>query len=236
MKQKLNHEALLHYTLSFIGGFLGLYSILSRCELFGSAQTGNLLYLVRDILGANFSDFLFRIGALVLYAAAIALTVWLPERFGLDLKMPSILIDGAVILMLGFFPEDMNPVLGLYPVFFAMAFQWCSFRGACGYVSSTTFSTNNLRQFTTATTQFLIFKEKEYLQKARFFGITLLAFHAGAAVSYALWSLWRIHSVWCCLIPLTGALMLAFTVNCPEKEFSRNKIIPQIFYPTQYKE
>lgn len=202
MKHKLNYEAFVHYTLSFIGGFLGLYTILTRCELFGSAQTGNLLYLVWDILGHNLSDFLLRLGALFLYIFAIVLTVWLPERFGSDLKRISILIDGIVILMLGFFPKDMNPILGLYPVFFAMAFQWCSFRGACGYVSSTTFSTNNLRQFVSSITQFLMSRDKEARTKAKFFGTTLLTFHAGAGTSYLLCHFFGIPSVWFCMIPL----------------------------------
>jgi len=60
----------------------------------------------------------------------------------------------------------MNPVLGLYPIFFAMAFQWCSFKGIGGYNSATVFSTNNLRQFVSAVTLFADEKKQEH-ERAR---------------------------------------------------------------------
>ena len=145
---------LLHFVMAFIGGYFGLYAIVARNDLFGSAQTSNLIYLVQDILGGRPVDFVIRIGALVLYSTAVALSVWLPKHTAVNNKILSILIDGGAAILLGFLPKDMNPVLGLYPIFFAMAFQWCSFKGIGGYNSSTVFSTNNLRQFVSAVTLF----------------------------------------------------------------------------------
>ena len=34
-------DAILHWNISFVGGFLGGYAILSHAGVFGSAQTGN---------------------------------------------------------------------------------------------------------------------------------------------------------------------------------------------------
>ena len=39
--------------------------------------------------------------------------------------------------------DGLDPVVALYPVFFAMSIQWSSFAGARGFYSSTIFSTNN---------------------------------------------------------------------------------------------
>ena len=156
MHTEMKYRFLIHYTLSFIGGYLGLYAIVSRADLFGNAQTANLLGVVRDLIGRNFSDMLLRVGALLIYMAAVILTVWIPEHFSADLRFISIVIDIFAILLLGFFPSGMSPVVALYPVFFAMPFQWCTFKAPGGYNSSTIFSTNNLRQFTTAVTQFLM--------------------------------------------------------------------------------
>mgnify|MGYP001069720929 CR=1 FL=1 len=208
MNRKLRLEAFIHYTLSFIGGYFGLYAILSRCGIFASAQTNNMISLVHDLLGGSPLDFLVRAGALFLYLLAIILTVWIPEHSPCNLKLLSIGIDCIACFTLGFFPAELNPVIGLYPIFFSMAFQWCTFKGAYGFAGSTTFSTNNLRQFTTAIIHLLTGKEKEASLKIRFYGGTLLNFHLGAAASFLMWQFFALRSIWCCLLPLTFALLL----------------------------
>ena len=60
MHTEMKYRFLIHYTLSFIGGYLGIYAIVSRADLFGNAQTANLLGVVRDLIGRNFSDMLLR--------------------------------------------------------------------------------------------------------------------------------------------------------------------------------
>ncbi len=57
MNLRKNHEMLLHFVMAFIGGYFGLYAIVARNDLFGSAQTSNLIYLVQDILGGRPLDF-----------------------------------------------------------------------------------------------------------------------------------------------------------------------------------
>ena len=54
MHTEMKYRFLIHYTLSFIGGYLGLYAIVSRADLFGNAQTANLLGVVRDLIGRDF--------------------------------------------------------------------------------------------------------------------------------------------------------------------------------------
>ena len=82
MHTEMKYRFLIHYTLSFIGGYLGLYAIVSRADLFGNAQTANLLGVVRDLIGRDFSDMLLRVGALLIYMAAVILTVWIPDHHG----------------------------------------------------------------------------------------------------------------------------------------------------------
>ena len=131
-------------------GFMPLYQEL----IFRYAQTANLLGVVRD-LRQEFFDMLPACGcASHIYGCCYPYGL-IPEHFSADLRFISIGIDIFAILLLGFFPSGMSPVVALYPVFFAMPFQWCTFKAPGGYNSSTIFSTNNLRQFTTAVTQFL---------------------------------------------------------------------------------
>ena len=69
MHTEMKYRFLIHYTLSFIGGYLGLYAIVSRADLFGNAQTANLLGVVRDIIGRDFSDMMLRVGACFIHGA-----------------------------------------------------------------------------------------------------------------------------------------------------------------------
>lgn len=189
-----------------------MYAILSRCDIFGSAQTMNLICLVMALFGHNLADVLLRLGAVLVYMTAIALTVYLPKHTSVQLPALSLTINGIVFVILGFLPEEMNPLLGLYPIFFATAFQWSTFPGACGFNSSTIFSTNNLKQFTSAAAEVLLNHDNTFKKKAAFYGCTLLSFHAGAAVCFLLWQYFRIKTAWFALIPtiFTGTCLPLF--------------------------
>lgn len=212
------YDSVLHYNLAFIGGFLGIYCILQRSDFLGSAQTSNMIYLVADLLGENYLEFALRVGGMILYGISIAITVWLPIHSSINIKTLSIIVDGLAVAILGFLPADMNSVLGLYPVFFAMAFQWNSFKGAKGYVSSSIFSTNNLRQFVISLTNFKMTKKVEHSERAKFYGFTLLSFHVAVAISYLLWKIFYVHSVWFCFIPVISALTINY-FNCEPENF-----------------
>lgn len=89
----------IHFTMAFIGGFLGVYTILRFAGLFGSAQTANLIYLATDLLGGSWTDMLLRLGGAALYMAGIALTVWLPLGPVRDLRRLSVGIDMAAAIL-----------------------------------------------------------------------------------------------------------------------------------------
>ena len=213
MENKKKYETPLHYMMAFVGGFFGVYAILSFCDLFGNAQTANMIYFVTDLLGHDFADACLRLGGVLLFMAAITLTVWLPRHSSINLQVASIFLDGAAAVLIGLFPMDIHPVLALYPFFFATAFQWNSFKGAKGFASSTLFSTNNLKQFTMAVTEVFLNKDKTHTVKAKFFGCTLLSFHVGVACSFAARSLIGPRSIWCALLPLGIALYTVCLAN-----------------------
>ncbi len=238
MHTEMKYRFLIHYTLSFIGGYLGLYAIVSRADVFGNAQTANLLGVVRDLIGRDFPDMLLRVGALLIYMTAVILTVWIPEHFSTDLRFISIGIDICAVALLGFLPAGMSPVAALYPVFFAMPFQWCTFKAPGGYNSSTIFSTNNLRQFTTAVTQFLMKKDSSQRDKAKFYGMTLLSFHTGAALSLILYMACGLSGVWTCLIPAFYAVWLISADRntiTDTSAVSPNKTVPNSYKKFSYK-
>ncbi len=206
-----DHEYLngwIHHSMAVIGGFLGVYALLCRADFFGNAQTSNLLYIVTSLLGCNWLDVLIRIGGVFLYLAGIALTIFWDKKWHRNLHCLSLTVTAASILLLGFLPADMDPILGLYPIFFAMAIQWNSFPGAHGYVSSSIFSTNNIRQIANSLSEYCITHDRKQLDKAAFFTQTILCFHIGAAFAWCAHHLFAIQSVWCGFIPLALSAIL----------------------------
>ncbi len=202
-------ERRLHLNMTLIGGFMGGYAILNRHDVFGSAQTGNMISLAMDAVGHPDEQWLFRLIALVIYIVAIASTVFISHKISkYNLKKLSIFIDGIVLLAIGFFPEEMNPFVALFPIFFATAFQWCSFKGADGFTSSSIFSTNNLRQCTTGFTEYLCSKDEQSLRRGIYFGKVLICFYAGVAISFLACQALDLKGSWIGMIPVVTALIL----------------------------
>lgn len=197
----------LHYVMAVIGGFLGGYAVLTRSGVFASAETSNLIYLVLMIAGQDFSDFLIRLGALAIYIGGIVIVSAMSHLTTKDKRMFAILVDAAVILIQGFIPQDVDNMLATYLIFFATAVQWSSFAGIKGYVISTIFCTNNLRQFVTAALDYGFTKDPNMAVKREVYGFTLLFFHIGVLVAGFLGVIGGLKSIWFAL-PLTGAALI----------------------------
>lgn len=174
----------IHFNMAIVGGFLGGFAILNHHELFGSAQTSNLISVFADLAGHPDANFFVRLLGVFIYMFALSLTVILPKFTRLHLPYVSLFIDAMATLIVAFLPSDLNDFIALYPLYFAMAIQWCSFKGGDGFTCSTIFSTNNLRQFTTSMTEYLCSKDPDALRKWKFFASVLLCFHFGVIISY----------------------------------------------------
>lgn len=151
MDTELKQEKLLHYTMSFIGGIFAIYSLLEHANVFGSAETSNMILLVNDLLNWDIFHIAIRIGSLFIYASGIITTLWMTKHYPDMQKRVCMIIDCLAALILAFLPENIHPVVALYPVAFAMSIQWCTFRGVGKNPSATTFSTGNFRQLITLT-------------------------------------------------------------------------------------
>lgn len=147
--------------------------------------------------------------------SGLACTIIIPKYTKINMHVFSVLLNMAVVLLIGFFPKNINDVVALYPLFFITAIQWNSFKGAKGYVSSCIFSTNNLRQFTISFMEYICDKDKKHLHKTKFYGGVLLSYHIGVGISYLAYKLLEIKGAWICLIPL----MMALTLVCLEENW-----------------
>lgn len=176
----------IHFNMAIVGGFLGGFAILNHHELFGSAQTSNLISVFADLAGHPDANFFVRLLGVFIYMFALSLTVILPKFTRLHLPYVSLFID-------------------------AMAIQWCSFKGGDGFTCSTIFSTNNLRQFTTSITEYLCSKDPDALRKWKFFASVLLCFHFGVIVSYLSCKNFGHTGSLVCFLPVFSGFCLVWT-------------------------
>ena len=195
--QKLSHndhiDLYRHLAYCAVGGFFGCYAVLVHGGIMGNAQTVNLLELLLDALRGDLYAVALHFGALVLYVLGTTLTVFLPHWWGWDMHYISPAVTAAAAVTAAFLPAELNPVVALYPVFFAMSVQWSSFGGARGFYSSTIFSTNNTKQASLSLANYLCDHDRAHLRKMKFFLLTLLCFHVGAAAAYFAVTWWYIR-------------------------------------------
>lgn len=206
-------ETALHYNMSFVGGFLGVYAMFLRGGNFGSAQTANLIYLITGWLQGRWEENVIRLFSLLIYVGFMVAAFLLPHYLKTDKRRFCIWLEAACVLLCGFLPGEMNPLIALYPIFAATAFQWGVFGGAKGHSSATIFSTNNLKQMVLSWTEYFRTGEKKQREAAGFYTATLVYFHLGVLSGFAALHQWEIASIWACLVPLGTALALV-EIDC----------------------
>lgn len=205
-----DRNALLHYLISFTGGFLGAYPVIYVAKSFASAQTVNQVSALINLADGNICSFLLRIMGLCIFLIPIIFTTIIKNR---DYKTLAIIVDILDVFLLILLPEDTPALIAVLPNFFAMAFQWCAYDGAYGFTAAPIFSTNNTRQFVSSFVEVYINKNKGYKLKMIFYGLTLLSFNTGVLLCALLAkSLKRYVSLFA-LIPLLSALLIRLYRN-----------------------
>lgn len=203
MCTKEQTETAAHHAMAVVGGFLGVYALMTRHETFGSSETSNLIYLTLAGLNGSVFSFIVRLGATLCYIFGIVFATITPKYLKkADFRYFSIAIDAIACLILGLIPEGVDPVLALYPMFFATSVQWLAYTQAAGYNSATIFSTNNLRQCFAGLAEYMHSHDSAYWKKFCFYGGTLICFHTGVIYCWFCMKYWGIKSIYACLLPL----------------------------------
>lgn len=203
--KKDDQKALLHYLISFTGGFLGVYPVLYVAKSFASAQTVNQISALINLANGNIPDFLLRLFGLSVFLIPIIFTTIIKNR---DYKTLAIVADILDVFILILLPESTPALLAVLPNFFAMAFQWCAYDGAYGFTAAPIFSTNNTRQFVSSFVEVYINKNKGYKLKMTFYGLTLLSFNSGVLLCAILAGRLKRYVSLVALIPLALALFV----------------------------
>ena len=205
-------EALLHYTIAFIGGYMGVYPVIYVAKAFASAQTANQISLLVALANGDIKQFILRTLGLIVYCLPIIYTT-LTINKKKDLKKIAIIVDIIDVFILWLLPDSVPALLALLPNFFAMSLHWCSFNGAYGFVAAPIFSTNNTRQWLSSVVEVYINKNKGFRQKMNFYGYTLLSFNVGVLLCALLSKALHRASILLTLMPLLVAICLNYQLR-----------------------
>lgn len=193
-----------YFNMVVVGGILGGYAIAGFHGTFASAQTANLIAIIQLLVGKNFGDVVYRIVAVIIFMLGIVTSEWMKMKEW-NVKKVSIVIDILTIIWMAFAPLSENIIIAVYPIWFATAFQWNTYSGAEGYMSSCIFSTNNLKQFTLAMTRYICKKEESERQRAFHFGKVILCFHLGVLAACICYPIWGRKAILLALLPGVAA-------------------------------
>lgn len=201
-------ETRLHHSVAVIGGFMGIYAVLLRGAL-GSSATSNLLLITSAFLQWDLKAFWFYGGALLCLVAGIALASMgkhLCKRF--DFRWAVLIVQAVGCVGLALIPADAPALPALYPLFFTTAMQWVAFSSAAGFQSATVFSTNNLRQAVSGVVEYACTRDHAYMERARFFGGSLLSFFFGSLLGFGAIRLAGSYGILLCLLPVAVSALL----------------------------
>lgn len=222
-----NNDRLMHRTAAFIGGYTALFTIMEHSNL-GSAQTLNMLDIIRDIFGHDFLEAALRVLGVIIYASSIFGVTVLGKKTKCNLKLLSAFVNIGGFILLALIPENVDPLLSIYPAFIMMSIEWVVFGSLCGYASSPIFSTNNLRQTFSALAEYFCDHDKTHLDKAKFFGGTLIMFHLGALAGYFMCEKFSLNAALFGIIP---SVFIIFLELVPKFSESSHKSKIKCNYP-----
>ena len=178
--------------LAFIGGFFDIYALMYRGGKFCFLQTGNLIYLARDLIVSDYNNVLlclliflfFTVGLVLAYLISYFLIIKNKERYVKLILLISIFI---LIIPNYFFGETTNLDLSYLAVFMLSIIGGIlleSFRTS--YVSYTsTMMTNNYKLFVHSLLTRVLLKEKGEGRKSAMYLFIIISFLLGV-LSYTL--------------------------------------------------
>ena len=99
-------DAILHWNISLVGGFLGAYAILLHVGNFGSAQTGNLMEMGAELVSMEWFNVLLRLAALVLFGLGVASAYLLTNFTKINMRKLALWVDAAALALASMLPLE----------------------------------------------------------------------------------------------------------------------------------
>ena len=190
-----------------VGGFLEVYTFVTRGGIFANAQTGNI---------ARMGIFLAQGKPLLVlrFLVSIRLKALLPRcpRFPLSYGQIITITEILLISVIGFIPLGVMDVTATVLVSFVCAIQVSSFRHFGNNAFSSTMCTGNLRQATEELSKYRELGDKKHFSNAVGYFVIDIVFCLFSAVGVWITQLFSEHAVWFTLLPLS-ILFIVFSIE-----------------------
>ena len=223
-KQQMSESFFIGSVLAIVGGYLDVYTYISRGQVFANAQTGNIVLLGISLARGDISKAVMYLPPIIAFVVGIILCEIIRRNLDgthLHWRQYVILLEIIILSAVSFFPagkmgnvnfDTISNVL----ISFVCSLQVQSFREIRGIVCATTMCTGNLRSGAEALEKFRVYKDKKYLHKAgKYFGIDLF-FVIGAVISTFITPIMMERSVILCSAVLLIVFGLLFVSPKPK--------------------
>ena len=108
--------------------FFGVLRDINHNDVFGNAQTANLIHIVCKIFSADFSGILFLVAGLAAFMAGNIFYVLATRHLKADIRAISLIMTICAVIFMGMFPHVINPYIAVLPILFVTPVQWNAFR------------------------------------------------------------------------------------------------------------
>lgn len=170
--------------LAAVGGFLDVYTFITRDGVFANAQTANVVLFGIDLASAQWRSAMGYLPPLVAFVCGV-FTAELVSRpvMARIVKRPVravLVIEIVVIAVVGFLPLSVPNAVVTIPISFVAALQVTTFRVLVDQAFSTTMTTGNLRSFAQAVFHRVTDGDRAAGVRALNFGSVIAGFLGGA--------------------------------------------------------
>lgn len=88
-------EVMMHWLLTLVGGFMGVYAVLLHAGNFGSAQTGNVMEMAAELVSMEWQKVLLRVIAFIIFGCGVVAAYLLTNYTELNMRKLALWVDAA---------------------------------------------------------------------------------------------------------------------------------------------
>lgn len=202
------------YSLIFVAGAFGAYTLTLRGGVFCNAQTANMALLGIGIATLNTKQIIkYTIPLFAFIFGSCVADIFQNKIFKnkvLYWEKVFICFEIIVLFIIGLLSDSVEDYIVQIVICFLCSMQFYTFRICEGMAMATVFSTNNLRMFITHSIKYIRNKELDDYKIMNRFGNMLLFFILGAIVLTIANNYLLYKSIWISIIPLFFVFMRFF--------------------------
>ena len=199
--------------LTFIGGFLDVYTFITRGGVFANTQTTNLAKLGYNIATHQFDDCMMLILPIISCILGASVSTILMKKEKDEGNRNLMILEILILVGIGFIT---NPKYDLFInslLSFLTSFQLNLFRKYGNLAHNTTISTGNLRQVGELFGMFILNKTKIERNVAFKYATLVFMFVVGATMSVLLTTIFQEKSIWFCSLLLSVLIVIGMDVE-----------------------